>query len=105
MLGGYMGKFLWVDLTEGTIREETPDEDLLREMHKKEIDLNDAASLALLLYRDSRNNIRKTIEQGEHGRYLSSIGFASDVALASEIDSISVLPVLKDGRLILEENQ
>ncbi len=31
MLGGYMGKFLWVDLTEGSIREETPDEGLLRD--------------------------------------------------------------------------
>ena len=31
MLGGYMGKFLWVDLTEGSIREETPDEQLLRD--------------------------------------------------------------------------
>jgi len=78
--------------------------DLLGERHKKELTLNDAASLALLLYRDSRHEIRKTIEQGEHGKYLTSIGFASDVTLASEVDSIPVLPILKDGRLILEEN-
>ena len=26
MLGGYMGKFLWIDLKSGGIREEIPDE-------------------------------------------------------------------------------
>ncbi len=31
MLGGYMGKFLWVDLTNKTQREEIPDETLLRD--------------------------------------------------------------------------
>ena len=30
MLGGYVGKFLWVDLTEGTLVAEIPSEDLLR---------------------------------------------------------------------------
>ena len=29
MLGGYMGKFLWVNLTEGTFHEEVPDESYL----------------------------------------------------------------------------
>jgi len=31
MIGGYMGRFLWVNLTHGTTREETPDESLLRD--------------------------------------------------------------------------
>ena len=31
MLGGYAGKFLWVNLTDGTMREEVPSEDLLRD--------------------------------------------------------------------------
>jgi aldehyde:ferredoxin oxidoreductase len=31
MLGGYAGKFIWVDLTSGQIRSETPDPDLLRD--------------------------------------------------------------------------
>ena len=30
MLGGYMGKLLWVDLTAGKIKDETPDESLYR---------------------------------------------------------------------------
>lgn len=31
MIGGYAGKFLWVDLTTGAIKEEIPDERLLRD--------------------------------------------------------------------------
>ena len=31
MLGGYMGRLLWVDLTTGAMKEETPDESLLRD--------------------------------------------------------------------------
>jgi aldehyde:ferredoxin oxidoreductase len=31
MLGGYMGRFLWVDLDEGTMHDEVPDEHLLRD--------------------------------------------------------------------------
>ena len=62
--------------------------------------LNDAASLAQLLYRSNKTALRQTIEQGEHGRYLASIGFAHDVAGASEVDSLPILPMMKDGRLV-----
>lgn len=31
MMGGYMGRFLWVNLREGTLQEEIPDESLLRD--------------------------------------------------------------------------
>lgn len=73
---------------------------LLSAVHKKELVLNDAASLALLLYRSNKTAIKQTIRQGEHGRFLESIGFDRDIDLASDIDSIPVLPILRDGRLI-----
>jgi 2-phosphosulfolactate phosphatase len=62
--------------------------------------LNDAASLAQLLYRSNKTALRQTIEQGEHGRYLTSLGYAHDVASAAEVDSLPALPILKDGRLV-----
>ena len=77
---------------------------LLAEKYQKPLDLNDAASLAWLLYRENKESISKAIEQGEHGRYLASIGFTRDVEMASEIDSIPVLPILKDGRLVLDDH-
>jgi 2-phosphosulfolactate phosphatase len=76
----------------------------LKEVEKIELKLNDAASLALLLYRSNRDSLKQTIANGEHGRYLAEIGFASDVEAASDVDSIPVLPVLKDRRVILEES-
>ena len=72
--------------------------------HGIQTTLNDAGSLALLLYRSNKSALRQTIEQGEHGRFLTSIGFSGDVAMASVVDSIPVLPVLKDGRLVPDES-
>ena len=75
----------------------------LATVHGVQTTLNDAGSLALLLFRSNKTALRQTIEQGEHGRFLTSIGFAGDVEIASAIDSIPVLPILKDGRLVLDE--
>ena len=76
--------------------------DQLSSKHRQDVELNDAGSLARLLYRSSRTAIRQSIAQGEHGRHLARIGFAHDVDRAADIDSIPVLPVLRDGRLVLE---
>jgi 2-phosphosulfolactate phosphatase len=73
---------------------------LLTVEHKKEVVLNDAGSLALLLYQTNWLAIKKTIQQGEHGRHLAELGFAGDVEIAAGIDTMPVLPVLKEGRLV-----
>lgn len=78
--------------------------DLLFTEHKLEMKLNDAASLALLLYRSNKRALKETIAQGEHGRFLQTIGFGDDVALAANVDSIPVLPVLKESRIIIEQD-
>jgi len=76
---------------------------LLAKKHDLHLENNDAASLAALLYNSNRENIKGSIQEGEHGRFLASIGFADDVSTAAEIDSIPVLPILRDGRLVLED--
>ena len=73
---------------------------LLDERHGKKLQLNDAGALALLLYRNSIDAIRESIAESEHGRFLASIGFSGDVQAAAAVDSMPVLPVLKDGRLV-----
>ncbi len=70
--------------------------------HGKEIALNDAGSLALLLYQTNRTAIRQVIQQGEHGRYLVNLGFSEDIEIAAGIDTMPVFPVLKEGRLVPE---
>ncbi len=76
--------------------------DLLTHKYHKTLELNDAGELALLLYNNNKNELKETIAKGEHGRHLASIGFATDVETACSVDSIPVLPILKDGRLILD---
>jgi len=76
---------------------------LLIEKHGLKLKLNDAASLALLLYRTNSDSLPETIASGEHGRSLSKLGFAEDVAFAGRTDSIPVVPILKDKRIVLEE--
>lgn len=70
---------------------------------KLNLELNDAASLALLLYRSNSRALRETVAQGEHGKYLQKMGFGEDVAMATEADSIPVLPILRDSQIILED--
>lgn len=77
---------------------------LLMTRHGKPVTINDAGSLALLLFESNNAAIKQTIFQGEHARFLASIGFERDVDVSSEIDTVPVLPVLRDGRLVLEEN-
>jgi 2-phosphosulfolactate phosphatase len=74
--------------------------DLLATRHRQKIILNDAGALARLLYRERKDALEEAIAQGEHGRYLASLGMATDVVLCSYVDSMPVVPVLRDGRLV-----
>jgi 2-phosphosulfolactate phosphatase len=76
--------------------------DKLESMTEQTLELNDAASLALLLYANNSRTFGAAIARGEHGRTLANIGFAPDVTTATDVDSIPVLPVLKEHRIILE---
>ncbi|MCP4684103.1 MAG: 2-phosphosulfolactate phosphatase [bacterium] len=78
--------------------------DLLKQTHGCYLELNDAATLALLLYEANRADLPKAIARGEHGRYLTEIGFGRDVEVSSEVDSRPVLPVMRDGRLVRVED-
>jgi len=74
--------------------------DVLRQKHGCDLTLNDAGSLARLLYRDRQTSLKEAISQGEHGRFLTALGMSADVDLCSRIDIMPVLPVLKDGCLV-----
>jgi 2-phosphosulfolactate phosphatase len=65
-----------------------------------DVTLNDAGVLARLLYSERKTSLHDAIAQGEHGRFLSSLGLDGDVDICSRLDSMPVLPVLKEGRLI-----
>ena len=69
------------------------------------LSVNDAGMLALMLYRARQATIKQAILEGEHGRFLTGLGFARDVEAASQVDAVPVLPVLRDGRLTAVEGR
>ncbi len=78
--------------------------DRLSSRYQRPQKMNDAANIAWQLYRNNSGNLTETIEKGEHGQYLSSIGFNKDIGMATAIDSMPVRPVLRDGRLVKDDN-
>ncbi|MBU1318376.1 MAG: 2-phosphosulfolactate phosphatase [candidate division Zixibacteria bacterium] len=61
---------------------------------------NDAASVALKLYEAHRDNLAGALRQCDHGRYLASIGFGSDIDFAASVDTCCILASWDNGRLI-----
>ena len=70
---------------------------------KPDVVLNDAGKMAHLFLDTRKENLAYSISQGEHGRFLEDIGFGKDVEFSSNTDTIPVLPVLIDGKLIIEQ--
>ncbi|MBM4174894.1 MAG: 2-phosphosulfolactate phosphatase [Ignavibacteria bacterium] len=58
----------------------------IRSSVSNKIELNDAASLSLLYFEKSSNEIEKTLSQTEHGRYLIENNFGDDIKFISQID-------------------
>ncbi|MFH1219845.1 MAG: 2-phosphosulfolactate phosphatase [Candidatus Eisenbacteria bacterium] len=62
-------------------------------------DLSDGANAARLLYRMNEQSIENLLRECEHGRYLRSLGFEADIEACSKVDSLRILPVVKEGRI------
>jgi 2-phosphosulfolactate phosphatase len=79
--------------------------ELLKARCNSELTLNDAASLARLLYADKTSVLSKAVAEGEHGRFLGSIGLGRDLEICASVDTMPTLPVLIDGRLTIQEEK
>jgi 2-phosphosulfolactate phosphatase len=65
----------------------------------REAGLNDGAHAARLLYKQNEKSIPTLLKECEHGRYLEGLGFARDIDICSRVDSLSILPIVKQGRI------
>lgn len=65
-----------------------------------QIELNDGAHAARCLYRQNKESIPRLLKECEHGRYLESLGFAKDLDICGRVDSLNIMPVVKEGRII-----
>lgn len=63
-------------------------------------ELNDSSNAARVLYGNYAGRMTDAVEGSKHGRTLADLGFGEDLRLAASVDSIPVLPMLRDGRII-----
>lgn len=63
----------------------------------------DSAYAAQALWDGYKKDPAMALWQSEHGKNLISLGFGSDLATCAEIDSIPVVPIMREGQLVLSE--
>ena len=59
-----------------------------------------ARAAAALWEKYGQNNLETALAETDHGRYLASIGFTADIALASQFGTSKILPVFREGCVI-----
>lgn len=64
------------------------------------VTLSDAAKAAVLAYKGAATDLYAAIASADHAQTLIRAGFERDIALAAQIDSACVLPMLKDGEIV-----
>ena len=64
----------------------------LTDTNGKAVVLGDAGTASVVLYKNHSKSLYKMLTSSEHGQYLTEIGFAEDLKVCAEVDSISVLP-------------
>ncbi|MFH1862850.1 MAG: 2-phosphosulfolactate phosphatase [bacterium] len=66
-----------------------------------DLELNDAASAALVLSQQYRNSITKVVSESHHGKYLKQIDMEVDLPFCADTDRLPVLPIFRDGKITL----
>jgi 2-phosphosulfolactate phosphatase len=63
------------------------------------IALNDAAEMAREYDRAHGHAPQTILRRSEHGRYLAGLGFEEDLTVCAAVDSVPVVPLLREGRI------
>lgn len=68
-----------------------------------EYDVDDATTLALLVWERYRGEVAKMLRRCSHGRYLAGLGFDADLAFASRLEAFPLVAARReDGRIAVE---
>jgi 2-phosphosulfolactate phosphatase len=66
---------------------------------------DDGALMARSLWRSHGGDIPALLRESRHGAYLASLGFADDLAFCARLDAVHRVPVLRDGRIEVEQSR
>ncbi len=61
----------------------------------------DSAYAAQAIWDRYKEDPTMALWQSDHGKYLISLGFGSDLATCADVDALPVVPILRDGRLTI----
>ena len=70
-----------------------------------EVELSDSAKAAHALSKSFGRSILKMLRTSEHGKYLIEIGFAEDLKICAQVDSVPVLPILTGTVIRLKKDE
>jgi 2-phosphosulfolactate phosphatase len=77
----------------------------LLKIESLEVELSDSAKAAHALSKSFGRSILKMLKTSEHGKYLIEIGFAEDLKICAQVDSVPVLPILTGTVIKLKKEE
>jgi 2-phosphosulfolactate phosphatase len=70
-----------------------------------DVELSDSAKAAYAISKSFGRSILKMLKNSEHGKYLIEQGFAEDLKICAQIDSVPVLPILAGTVIKLKKEE
>ena len=74
---------------------------LLQQGTGGDLEMNDGAEAANILFERHRDNYLEMMLNSTHGKYLQSLDFEKDLKVCAEVDSLEVIPFLRQGKVTL----
>lgn len=65
-----------------------------------DVELHDGARAATLLYRCVADRLADAVASSDHAQHLAQIGFGADLTRCAALDTLDVVPTLRDGVLV-----
>jgi len=62
-------------------------------------EFDDGVKAAVLAWENAKHNLKETIKNGNHAKYLIQKGFEKDVEFCSTINTLNIVPIYKDGAI------
>lgn len=77
--------------------------DRMLKIKGKEVTLTDASNAALILFKRFENNLEEVFHLSHHGNKLISLGRDEDLPYCAQTDTISMVPIFKNGVIRLPD--
>jgi 2-phosphosulfolactate phosphatase len=68
-----------------------------------DVELDDASKTCLFLFEKHSSDLRKMLQETEHGKFLIQEGFENDLMYAAKKDLISAVPIFQNGAIKIKK--